>query len=223
MNVTLCPSGATVGGISETAAGVSGPLDGTCGAPSAIQLSIPHSTDYGKLEFAPGQAGYPQGLTLSNIITLSASVAFTTSGSDQPYFILPLIDSSQSVGQASGTDQILLIEFQPAALTNGGNTLAIDPSTTEFNVYDNTTNTYLLGGQGNTNTIDGYLGLYPSLASEPLQGVWIAEGLTGSDTGPESLTVSSLSSDSEVPEPASLALLGSGLAVLGIIRRKRFA
>jgi hypothetical protein len=221
INVTLCPGGATVGGINESSSAVSGPLDGTCGAPSAIQLSIPQSTDYAKLEFIPGQSGYPQGLTLSGIVSLSASVSFTTGGSDKPYMLLPLVDSTRGLGQANAGDQILLIEFQPATLTNVGTTLAIDASTTRFNVYDNTTNTYLLGGQQNTNTIDGYLALYPFLATDPLQGVWVAQGLTGGDTGPETLTVSSLSADYEAPEPASLALLGTGLAVLGLSRRKR--
>jgi hypothetical protein len=207
---TLCPTSGTVGGFGETSTDVSGPLDGTCGANSAVKIDIPQSTDYGKLQFGG------QGLTLSGLTGASANVSFTTGGSDQPYFLLSFTDGSDGLGQSNSADQILLIEFQPTTLS--GNTLNLDPNSTLFNLYDNVTGTYLQGGQHVTNTLAGWLAFDPSLASEDLQGIWIAEGLTGSNTGAESLTVNSLN---VVPEPASMALFGAALVGLGFVRRKR--
>ena len=218
--VTLCPNLATVGGFGGTSTDVAGTLDGTCGADSAVQISLPASTDYGKLIFSSSITGYPAGLTLGGLNGLSADVSFTSAGSDQPYFLLPFVDSSSGLGQGSATDQILLIEFQSNALS--GNTLAVDPSSTLFNLYDNTTGVYLQGGQSDTNTIDEWLALFPALDSENPEGIWIAEGLTGGNTGAETLTVNSLIVDSEpVPEPASIAILSAALAGFGGMRRRR--
>ncbi len=145
---------------------------------------------------------------------------FTSGGSDQPYFLLPFVDSSNSLGQASATDQILLIEFQANALS--GNTLALDPNATLFNLYDNDTGVYLQGGQQVTNTLDGWLSTFALLGSEQLQGIWIGEGLAGGNTGADSLTVNSLSV-SATPLPAALPLFATGLGALGFLgwRRKR--
>lgn len=104
---TLCPSQATPGGFGNTITSVSGPLDGTCGANSAVKIDIAASTSYGKLQFQSSMPGFPAGLTLGGLGDASAKVAFTTQGSDQPYFLLPFIDGSNSLGQASATDQIL--------------------------------------------------------------------------------------------------------------------
>ena len=178
---TLCPNQASQGGFGDTFTPVSGPLDGTCGTNSAVKIDIPASTDYGKLLFNSGMPGFPPGLTLGGLSggSASANVVFTSQGTDQPFFLLPFVDSSNSLGQGAATDQILLIEFQTNALS--GNTLGLDPSATLFNLYDNTTSTYLQGpdGQHNTKTLDGWLSAFAVLSADQLQGIWIGEGLTG--------------------------------------------
>ena len=145
MTTTLCPSQAGVGGISQSSVDVIGPLDGTCGADSAVQITIPASNDYGRLAFNSSTPGYPANLTLGGLVGATANVSFTSGGSDQPYYILVFTDSSNSLGQTEATDQIIMLEFQSSALS--GNTLPLDPASTLFNVYDNTTGQYLQGGQ----------------------------------------------------------------------------
>jgi hypothetical protein len=218
--VTLCPSQATVGGISETSSDVAGPLDGTCGANSAVQINIPATNDYGKLQFNSSMSGYPAGLTLGGFEGASANVL--SSGNGEPYYLLAFTDGSNSLGQGAASDQILFIEFQASTLA--GNTLAVDPASTLFNLYDNTTGQYLQGGQSDANSLNTWLTDFSALENEALQGIWIGEGLDSSDHGPESLTVNSLTVTTAVPEPSALALFGAGL--LGFVgfaamRRRR--
>jgi hypothetical protein len=217
---TLCPNQATVGGFGGTPGNVAGPLDGTCGTNSAVQINIPDSTDYGKLQFNAGMPGYPAGLTLGGVEGLNANVAFNGSGAEQPYFLLSFSDASQSLGQSSASDQILMIEFEANALS--GSTLAVDPGSTLFNLYDNSTGNYLQGGQADTNTMDGWLADFTALDTEGLNGIWVAEGLTSGNSGPESLTVNSLSVS--VPEPSSLSLFGAALISFAgfiMVRRRK--
>jgi len=221
-SVTLCPSQAGAAGNNATFTNVVGPLDGTCGANSAVQISLGHSTDYGRLAFDSSTPGYPTSLTLGGLLGASANVSFTSGGTDQPFFMLAFTDSSDSLGQGSATDQILMIEFQPATVS--GVTMALDPNATLFNLFDNTTGVYLQTGQQDTKTVDGWLADFASLGGESLQQIRTGLGLAGGDTGPESLTVNSLTvttADVAAPEPASLTLLGVALAGLGYSRRRR--
>jgi PEP-CTERM motif len=221
-DAVLCPSQATPGGFGGTATQVAGPLDGTCGANSAYQLSIPTNVDYGKLQFNAGMAGYPLGLTLGGLAGLSADVNYSNAASDEPFYLLDFTDSSNSLGQGNATDQILFIEFQAAALA--GNTLATDVAATLFNAYDNTTGTYLQGGQSHTHTLSDWLAAFPVLGGESLDGIWIGMGLAGgSGSGTtETLTINSLTvNTAAVPEPATLGLVGLALAGLGWAGRKR--
>ena len=141
-DVTLCPSSATPGGFGGTATSVAGPLNGTCGANSAVRLDIPAEADYGKLMFNSSMTGYPAGLTLGTLVGLSANVDFTGQAGDEPYYLLAFTDTSNSLGQTNAADQILMIEFHSSP-TLSGNTLAVDPNATHFNLYDNDAGVYL--------------------------------------------------------------------------------
>ena len=195
--VVLCPNQATPGGFgSYTFAPFVGSQDSICGANSGVTLAISPDTDYAKLMWnAPSPL--PAGLTLGNLGGVSALVTSYAQQAVDPYFILAFTDASKSFGQASATDQMLLIEFQPLGISGvGQTTMTINPNTTLFNVYDNATGTYLLGGQSHTNTLHGYLTTYPALATESLSGVWLAIGLAGGCGTPggclESLAVDSV-------------------------------
>jgi hypothetical protein len=180
-------------------------------------MYIPDSTDYARLAWLSGTAGYPVGLTLGNLSGASADVLYA--GNDEPFYMLSFHDSTNLLGAGAG-DQILMIEFQSSTLT--GNSLILDPNGTKFNLIDNVTGVYLQGGQQDTNTLSGWLTLDPFLAGDSLEQIRIGIGLSGGDSGPVSATVNSLDvTTPAVPEPTALLLLLTflGFTGLGITRR----
>ena len=219
----LCPNEAATGGYgSATFTSFAGSLDGTgnCSpdTETGVTMSISDDTDYAKLTWG----ALPAGTTLGNLSGVNASVSFTAGqSSDSPFYELAFVDSSDSLGQGSATDQILLLEFQNLGISGAGFTsMTIDPGSTLFNVYDNTTDTYLLGGQSDAMTLDALLGTYSDLSSETLDEIRLAIGMAGpgcSSNCGESLSVDSVEI---TPEPGTIALALSGLAAVLAFRRR---
>jgi hypothetical protein len=220
-DVSLCPNAAGINtAFSGTYTDVPGPLDSTCGANSAVTMYIPDEADYARL------AWDLTGVTLGGLGGATAAVTNYV-GSDQPYYMLIFTDSSNTLGQGAPTDQILMLEFQNPALTNGNTTLVLDPNATLFNLNDNTTGQYLNGGnysgQQVTNTLNGWLASDSHLAGESLQEIRIGIGLAGGSGPSVSVTVNSLdlTTPSAVPEPTSIVLLLTVVgATWGIYRKQ---
>ena len=225
-SVTLCPNAASNqnGAGTFTFSSVAGPLDGTCGANSAVKMDIPTEVDYARLAWVQGDPGYPSPLTVGNLTSLSADIRFSPGQpADQPFYLLSFVDPTQGLGQTNATDQILFIEFQTTNYT--GNTMPANRSTTLFNMFDNTAGFYLNGpnGQQNAKTLDAWLALDPFLANDAIDQLRVGIGLSGGGSSPESLTINSLTvttaGAAPVPEPATFLLLGTGLAAVVVRRR----
>jgi hypothetical protein len=214
-DVLLCPLTANqntmVGGVYTPVAG-----NGSCSPNTAIQMYIPTDTDYARLEWTG------TGLTLGNIGVANATVALTSGAGDQPYYMMTFQDTGDVLGSTPG-DQMLMLEFQPSTVS--GTSMVLDPSTTLFNVYDNTLGTYFLGGQSNANPLNYWLGLYPALSGDAVTGFRIGEGLAGPGcTGDcsETLTVYSVDvgTNTATPEPRSLPVIGGALLLAAMFRKK---
>jgi len=213
---TLCPTSAGQNGSGSFSFGTAAEPSGSA-CSTAVTMTIPDLTDYARLAWDSSSANYPSGLSLGTLTGASASVALSAGGSDDPYYMLAFTDLTKSLGQTNATDQILMIEFQPSTLTNSGGTLALDPATTLFNMFDNTQGFYLNGGQSHTNTLDGWLSVDGFLAGDALDQVRIGMGLAGGPGAAETVTVNQLDlSTPSVPEPGSLMLTLLLLGTLGL-------
>jgi hypothetical protein len=183
---------------------------GPCGA---VTLSIPDSNaDEAALFWGSSSYG-ATGLTVGTIGSFNTSVNFSpVVNSDQPYYVLDFKDPSDLLGQASGSDTILMLEFQSGNVS--GNNMLLDPNSTLFNLYDNTTWTYLAGGQSDTNTLAAWLAIYPGISNDPAW-VGVEMGNGGSGQG-ETLTINS-AEYTVTPEPSSLLLLFTGILGLAFV------
>lgn len=222
---TLCPSNADAwswDGAGSSGNVVPGPLDATCGANSAVQFYLPNVQND---DAALWWANSTTGLTVGNIASFSASVVNV--GVGQPYYSLYFTSPGGLSGGSVG-DTVEMLEFQSNALSGpGGGTLALNPATTLFDIYDFNTGGYIAGGQAGAMTLDQWALLDPDLAGDPTW-VGIQMGVAGgcpvSGSCSETLTINS-ADYSVTPEPSSLLLLGTGLlgAAGALFRRSRLA
>jgi hypothetical protein len=210
----LCPNAANQGGFgSDTFTPTAGSQDATCGANSAIIMSITTNTDYARLEWTG------TGLTLGTLGLTTANVTLVAPAGDQPYYMMTFQDPGNFLGAPAG-HQILMLEFQ--ASTVSGSSMVLDPNATLFNTYDNTAGVYLQGGQSDARTLDSWLASFPALSSDSITGFRIGEGLAGGCGGscPVSLTIDSVNLGSTVPEPATFGLAGFALLGLGVLKKR---
>jgi len=214
----LCPNQANLDGFGgDTFTALPGSQDATCGANSAEMMNIPTNSAYARAAWTV------PGLTLGNLGLTDATVTVVAPAGDQPYYMMTFQDTGDVLGSTAG-DQMLMLEFQ-ANNVSGGH-MILDPTTTLFNIYDNTLGTYFLGGQANAHPLDYWITTYSALASDAITGFRIGEGLAGGcgvAACPVSTTIDSVNLGSTVPEPATFGLAGTALLGLMLLKKRTVA
>jgi hypothetical protein len=224
---TLCANTAAPGGSGNVITPVV-PTAGSCGAVSAYNLYIPADTDYAKLTWT----NLPPSLTLGTLLGMDASIGnllVDQPSNDQPFLMIEFTPTV-NLGQIPG-DAVLLIEFTSGGPNYvSGNNMLMSASSTTFNLFDNgAPQTYIQGGQADTNSLNGWLGAFSGLASTPVTDVRVGMGLAGGPCGgpcSENVTVNYLDIDTpSVPEGGqpwaylALAVMLISGALFGIARK----
>ena len=194
-------------------------------AQASVVTSIPGGTIYPFPPinyFGPGPQTVAPGITWSstNAANQGGSVFGYTSGygfgSNGDWFGLDMIGLNDSF-DAYGVSDTMTIAFSSPVQAVGGflNYVPFDSTPTTIAVYNSSDTliesynlTFLTGGGENTGAFYGFLESTPDISFFTMTDNYI--GLTN-------LTVLT----STVPEPATMALLGTGLIALGVTRRRR--
>jgi PEP-CTERM motif len=173
-----------------------GTLFCVCAANGAV-LSINFSATAGPSSF-PIQIGFSMPLALSGLVDVSDSLTFTLTdengdGASLAGFPNPLSPYLQAFGEASNTN---------LGVDLGGFAISSSPGDTEtITASDSNTTTWHSG--------DGSL------------SAMVALTLSANDFVNVTGNVTVVPHTSQAPEPATLALLGLGLAGIGFLRRKQ--
>jgi PEP-CTERM motif len=159
------------------------------------------------------------GLTLGNLTSANYWVnllSVTGSNINAPYIYLPVATPGGEAFVVMFNPHDLGISLQTGVWTD----LTVDPNSTTFHVEGDTTgiatpNALTLAQLAATDYSAG-----ASWGSFAITQADIELGQEGDNTV-SNYNVDDLTLSSAVPEPASMALLGSGLVGLGVIRRRR--